>query len=116
MPKIDQSALVGACRRLVKLVDEPQPGLAVWNIQCLETVEELGRLLHPSEAAPEPAPVTGDRLLAALACHIDHDAPPGMAAREIARVVLELLGGSANDLPPLALHEGLVELKRKFGR
>lgn len=62
------------------------------------------------------APVTGDRLLAALAVHIDMDAPPGMAAREIARTVLELLDSACNDLQPFELHQELLKLKERFRR
>lgn len=58
---------------------------------------ELTALRHRFETETpvfSVGPVTGDRLLASLACHIDHDEPPGLAARELATVVLELLDGA----------------------
>lgn len=80
---------------------------------------ELAALRHRFETeAPtvSMAPVTGDRLLAALACHIDHDQPPGMAARELATAVLELLDGACNDQRVFELHQALLDLKERFRR
>jgi hypothetical protein len=81
-----------------------------------DRIGRVARALAEAEAPPSMAPVTGDRLLAALACHIDQDAPPGMAAREIARTALELLDGACNNLRPLELHEELLKLKGRFRR
>jgi hypothetical protein len=67
---------------------------------------ELAALRHRFETeAPVVSigPVAGDRLLASLACHIDLDAPPGLAARQLASTVLDLLEGYANNQPPGAL-------------
>jgi hypothetical protein len=58
-------------------------------------------------------PVTGDRLLASLACHIDHDEPPGMAARGLAKSALELLGGLSS-FQVVMLSGHLRELAQKF--
>jgi hypothetical protein len=82
------------------------------ELQCLFRCErELAEL-----KAPSSAPVTGDRLLASLACHIDHDEPPGLAARELATTVLELLDG-ADGVEAVILAaklRGLIE-QRKVG-
>jgi hypothetical protein len=59
------------------------------------------------------APVAGDRLLASLACHIDHDEPPGMGANQLARELLELLAGLTT-FQVVMLTEHVRELKVKF--
>ncbi len=70
-------------------------------------------LVEPLTPAPSIAPVTGDRLLASLACHIDHDEPPGLAARELATELLGLLDGlSSFQVVMLSAH--VRELAAKF--
>ena len=79
-----------------------------------ERIGRVARALAEAEAPPSMAPVTGDRLLTALACHIDLDAPPGMGARQLAGAVLDLLEGYANNQPPgalFALERALKDLK-----
>lgn len=75
--------------------------------------------LVQSVAPPAPplslAPVAGDRLLASLACHIDHDEPPGMAASMLARTILELVKGlSSPGAVYLALHIDKLKTERAF--
>jgi hypothetical protein len=38
---MDQAKVVSLCRALVRLVDEPQQGLASWHAMCARTVDEL---------------------------------------------------------------------------
>lgn len=37
----DQKRLLDACRRLVLLNEDPQPGLMTWNGMCCNAVEEI---------------------------------------------------------------------------
>jgi len=62
-----------------------------------ERIGRVARAIAEAEAPPSMGPVTGDRLLASLACHIDHDEPPGMNANSTARELLNLLHGLANN-------------------
>ncbi len=71
--------------------------------------------LAPSPV-PSLAPVAGDRLLASLACHIDHDEPPGLSASSTARELLQLLDGIANDAGHAALFEIRAAIKMLAGR
>ncbi len=75
-----------------------------------ECADELDALPVP---APSIAPVTGDRLLASLACHIDHDEPPGLAARQLANDLLELLDG-LTVFQTVMLSAHVLELTEKF--
>lgn len=42
---LDQQKLIAACRRLVALVDAPEPGLTSWQVMCADTVDELRAVL-----------------------------------------------------------------------
>ncbi len=59
------------------------------------------------------APVAGDRLLASLACHIDHDEPPGLAARRLATELLGLVDGLTS-FQVVMLSAHVRELAAKF--
>jgi hypothetical protein len=94
-----------------------QGGTIAWLVQHIEQqASELAALRHRFETeAPvlSIGPVTGHRLLASLACHIDHDEPPGMAARQLAKSALALLAGlSSFQVVMLGGHLG--ELAQKF--
>lgn len=47
---MDQAKVVSLCRALVRLVDEPQPGLASWHAICARTVDELREELAAERA------------------------------------------------------------------
>jgi hypothetical protein len=115
---IDQEQVLQACRRLLALTDNPEPGLAVWHTMCQRAVEQLARLLrHARLQPPDKGPVTGDRLLASVACHIDQDELLGMAARDIAGTVLALLDGCRNDgSTAFRLHRHLLDLVERYGK
>lgn len=42
---MNQKQLVDAARRLVALVDDPQPGLVTWNEACGEAAEQIKEAL-----------------------------------------------------------------------
>lgn len=46
---LDQRKLVECCRRLVKLMEDPHPGLSTWNLFCLDTVREMRGLFAESK-------------------------------------------------------------------
>jgi hypothetical protein len=48
---VDQERLLKACRRLVALNDDPHPGLATWNLACVEAVREIRESLGDGNAA-----------------------------------------------------------------
>jgi hypothetical protein len=56
MTDLDQKKLVAACRKLVALVDAPEPGLSAWHVMCAKTVDELRSVLCGREIGPEVAP------------------------------------------------------------
>ncbi len=49
--KLDQNKLVNACERMTKLMADPHPGLATWNIIAQRTAEEIGALFVSKDDA-----------------------------------------------------------------
>ncbi len=46
---MNQNKVVELCQRMTKLMEDPQHGLATWNIMCEQTAEALRK-----EFAPDP--------------------------------------------------------------
>lgn len=46
---VDQAKLMTACRTLVALVDNAQPGLATWHSMCVIEVDRIRAAVGPSE-------------------------------------------------------------------
>ncbi len=64
---MNQNKVVELCERMTKLMADPQPGFATWNIMCQDVVEALTKELAPP-------------------------APPGPTDLEIARASADAMG------------------------